>query len=417
MSHESGLEYTGERHIPQQGGTIIALEHEHRYAFAQALVVGLTVVDIGCGEGYGAARLGTVAARVVGVDLDDESVTHAERTYGAGNVHFVVGDAARLPFGASSFDACIAFEVIEHVEEPALLLKEARRVLRPGGLVIVSTPNAALAHDADPSVNPFHRRVLTVEEFGELLAADFPSYSLLGQRVSGASFIWEMDAPPSPITELCSASASTRGAKYLIGVGRMNGPSRSGAHHASIYSDAESRVIEEHERLWTDLQWAKSQLDALETAVAFARDERAAFAKEADARLGEIERLQTMLTELARGQLSTETQLANALAELGSVERALAEAEAARLRLLADAERLRDERERAATELEKARRASDELERAQTDLRDARERAARLRGGLGSVLESRSWRLTRPFRRLRGSTRPELESLDELERG
>ncbi len=433
MSRRSDLEYTGERHIPQEGGAVIALEHEHRYAFAQAHVAGINVLDIGCGEGYGTARLGTAAARVVGLDVDEETIAHAERSYAGKRVHFVVGDAEKLPFGSSSFDACVAFEVIEHVDDPRSLLREARRVLRPEGLLLASTPNAALAHEADPEVNPFHRRVLSVEEFRELLAFEFPSHLLLGQRVSGASFIWPLGERPGQLEDLGALTTTAFGAKYLIGLGRAEGLHPPRNHEATIYGDAENRVVNELERFWVDLGWARPRLDAFEREIALANDERATLAREADVRQGEIERLGGMLTDLARERLSTETAFAEALGELASTRAKLEEADAGGIRLSSKIDHLRELSERLRSELDQVRadlerrqlehhdaqleleRTKLDLERVLSELQETTEYSLQVRGQLGGVLESRSWRITRPLRRLRRSARPELESLEKLE--
>src|SRR5712691_1337471 len=90
-------EFTGERFMPSCSGEI-AYEHWHRYAFARRFAVGRCVLDAACGEGYGTALLGAVAASTVGVDIDAAMVAHAKLTYGDGDrVRFVEGSDAKLP--------------------------------------------------------------------------------------------------------------------------------------------------------------------------------------------------------------------------------------------------------------------------------------------------------------------------------
>ena len=77
------ITFTGERFVPGCAGEI-AYEHWHRYAFARQFVAGKRVLDAACGEGYGSALLASVAASVVGVDIDAPAVAHAAERYGDG---------------------------------------------------------------------------------------------------------------------------------------------------------------------------------------------------------------------------------------------------------------------------------------------------------------------------------------------
>src|SRR5262249_58306391 len=75
----SGLPFTGERYVPEVGDQI-QHEHFHRYLFALEFCRGKDVVDVGCGEGYGTALIGTVASTIVGVDSSSELISHADST-------------------------------------------------------------------------------------------------------------------------------------------------------------------------------------------------------------------------------------------------------------------------------------------------------------------------------------------------
>src|SRR5512141_2447359 len=123
-------EFTGERFLPGAGGGDIAYEHCHRYAFARRFAAGRRVLDAACGEGYGTALLGAVAADATGVDIDAASIAHARATYGGrANVRFATGSVAALPFATASFDVVVSFETIEHLaadEQPAMLAEIAR---------------------------------------------------------------------------------------------------------------------------------------------------------------------------------------------------------------------------------------------------------------------------------------------------
>src|SRR5262245_61886652 len=96
---------TGERFLPEMNGAYIAYEHWHRYLFATQFAKGKTVLDVACGEGYGSNQLATSAARVVGVDVDPETVRHASATYRADNLIFHCGPAEQIPIsGEHLFD-------------------------------------------------------------------------------------------------------------------------------------------------------------------------------------------------------------------------------------------------------------------------------------------------------------------------
>jgi SAM-dependent methyltransferase len=164
---ELSLPLTGERTLPD-------LDQEHywftrhvaAYQWAVQLCRG-TVLDAGAGEGYGAALLADVADLAIAMDLDHQSSASAMRRYR--RIQAITGNLWSWPLAPMSVDVVISLQVIEHLWEPVALLTEADRCLRPGGLLIVSTPNRltfspGLARGERP-LNPFH-----VQEFdGEQL--------------------------------------------------------------------------------------------------------------------------------------------------------------------------------------------------------------------------------------------------------
>src|SRR4051812_14624207 len=91
-------------------------EHLHRYAIAVELAKGRTVLDIACGEGYGAWFLSRVAAKVMAVDLDAATIQNAEEKYKADNLDFITGSILQIPFPDRSFDMITCFETLEHIE-------------------------------------------------------------------------------------------------------------------------------------------------------------------------------------------------------------------------------------------------------------------------------------------------------------
>lgn len=177
----SALAWTGERLTTETTGQV-EIEHLHRYFFARALCRGLDVLDVASGEGYGAALLAQVAKSVVGVEIAPETVEHARAAYDAPGLTFLQGDARRIPCPDHSFDAVVSFETLEHFYEHDEFLAEVRRVLRPGGQFIISSPERDVYSPAGGTPNPYHARELTHAEFSALLRANFGHVSMYAQR-------------------------------------------------------------------------------------------------------------------------------------------------------------------------------------------------------------------------------------------
>ena len=158
---------------------IVAL-HLKRYEFARPYCVGKDVLDAGCGAGYGSAFLGEAARTVLGVDVSGETIDYARARYGGGNVEFAVDDLQALERTDGEFDVVVAFEVIEHLPHPERFVAQARRVLKPDGVLVVSTPRAE--HGRERPENPFHEREFLRDEFERLLRGSFGRVDVYGQR-------------------------------------------------------------------------------------------------------------------------------------------------------------------------------------------------------------------------------------------
>ena len=182
------LSFTGERYVPELRGQIY-YEHFHRYSLALDLARGKDVLDISCGEGYGAAALALVARSVVGMDIDQQSVRHAAARYTAMNLDFRVGDCCDIPAGDATFDVIVSFETIEHLTGQERMLSEFKRILRPDGRLVISSPNKLVYSDSRAYSNPFHVRELYFHEFRDMLRSFFPEVRIFGQRVFAASAV------------------------------------------------------------------------------------------------------------------------------------------------------------------------------------------------------------------------------------
>ncbi|HEX2112351.1 MAG TPA: class I SAM-dependent methyltransferase [Gaiellaceae bacterium] len=160
--------------------------HVARYRFALPRVAGKRVLDLGCGEGYGTALLAETAREVVGVDYSPVAIDHARRSYARENVRFVVADATALDDSLGHFDVVTCFEVVEHVERDDRLFAGVARVLRPGGTLVLSTPNR-LVDELVESIGgghfEYHVNVLTPADLRRRARPLFDDLALYGQSV------------------------------------------------------------------------------------------------------------------------------------------------------------------------------------------------------------------------------------------
>ncbi len=178
------IEFTGERVIPGQVDPDLWAEHVSRYAFAARWASGARVLDLGCGAGYGTAELAGRARSAVGIDLAPEAIVHASSAYPLANISFVSASVTAVPFRDGAFDLVTAFEVIEHLENWRALLSEARRLLHPSGVFLVSTPNKEYYTESRGASgpNPFHTHEFKFDEFRGVLAEFFPHCTVLVQN-------------------------------------------------------------------------------------------------------------------------------------------------------------------------------------------------------------------------------------------
>jgi ubiquinone/menaquinone biosynthesis C-methylase UbiE/predicted nucleic acid-binding Zn-ribbon protein len=193
-------EFTGERVIPGLVDADLLNEHLARYLFAKHFISRIAqpanVFDAGCGSGYGSAELAKTGASVTGADVSGEAVAYAREHFGAQGIRFVEAPCESLPFEPESFDLVTAFEVIEHLERWQELLTEANRVLKPGGVLLVSTPNRDYYTESrgEAGPNPFHVHEFDYPEFQAALNAIFPHVRLWTQNHADAIVF----APPTP---------------------------------------------------------------------------------------------------------------------------------------------------------------------------------------------------------------------------
>lgn len=362
----SAMEFTGERFVPGITGEI-ETEHIARYLFAAPLCAGKRVLDIASGEGYGTAMLAQVASDVVGVDIDPDSVGHANRVYGRNGLRFEVGSCEQIPAKRDAFDVVVSFETIEHIEDHARFLREIRRVLRPGGILICSTPDKSV-YLAGQDKNPYHKKELTGAEFEELLGSKFEHAAFFGQRLVSGSVI--------------ARGESTRTEWVGTGDGRSyerGDPMEGAVYRVAVCSD--SRLPRLHGQVLSDARYSIGRVTHLSQTCSRLETEIGALGQRLKDAVSRAEK-----AESGVGGLTGELDRAVAVRErLDEERRSLAED---RGRLVAERRAAESERDAAIRDLATAQvdfqRAQAELERVREALMEAREKAAAAQASLAA---------------------------------
>ena len=305
--------FTGERFLPGARGEIW-YEHWHRYHFAAALVAGKEVLDVACGAGYGSALLAQKCRRVTGIDISADAIAHAKVRYGAvASLEFRQGDCAALPFPDASFDAVVSFETIEHIEAPERFLDEIGRVLRPEGLLILSSPNRPEYSERRGFTNPYHVRELDRTELAALLGPRFPHARWFGQRMSFFSVVWpEQRAGEGEVFELSEATPEdaspghARPLYFIVAASRRAETIGAIAPRLSVLADRDEWVYHDYATAFRNekIQWDRG--NTLDGVVA----EWQAHFKEAAAQRDKFEKQITDLAEQMGRQAAEHARLA-----------------------------------------------------------------------------------------------------------
>lgn len=185
---------------------LLYLRHLFAYEFARTLLKPEhKVLEVGSGEGYGSALLARSATLVFGLDIDAATVEHAAAKYGSEHIEFRTYDGTRMPFADSEFDAVVSFQVVEHVRDVAPYLAEIRRVLLPGGLFVLTTPNRLYRlRPGQRPWNRFHLREYDPDGLRTELDTIFPKVNIWGirgaeevQAIEHARVAWALRQGPA----------------------------------------------------------------------------------------------------------------------------------------------------------------------------------------------------------------------------
>lgn len=186
------LHWTGER-LETYIFNESTIEHLHRYGIAMELVANKKVLDIACGEGYGSSLLAAKALHVTGMDIDASAIESATAKYKKENLSFIISNAEKISAPDSTFDIVVSFETLEHLQHQEAMITEIKRVLRPDGILLISTPDKKNYTDNRNYKNPYHLKELYRNEFEALLKSTFRHIRIYDQQMAYASYINTLD--------------------------------------------------------------------------------------------------------------------------------------------------------------------------------------------------------------------------------
>jgi len=367
IDSETSLPQTGERYLPEVSGAT-ELEHLHRYLLARQIIGGKRVLDLACGEGYGSFSMSSVALSVVGVDISPEAVLHAQSKYKRDNLRFLEGSCEAIPVADDSVDIVVSFETIEHHPHHEEMMFEIKRVLRPGGTLLISCPDKLEYSDKPGYANPYHVKELYRSEFEDLLDRHFLHRQTFNQRVVYGSLVL-LDAGPSDfetheIGKLPSAPApGLPRAPYLLAIASDNTV-------APLVTGLLEQPLSEID-----------EIVARDKAISTLTNTVNALIVDRDSLKNGGESLAKLLAQAQIDSLTANQQLELAKGEIDIARR---EVDLARI----EAELAKDKIERAKREVD--------LAKSETAI--ARHEAAVAHGSLAVIYSSSSWLLTAPLR-------------------
>jgi ubiquinone/menaquinone biosynthesis C-methylase UbiE len=321
------MEFTGERFVPQLSGEI-KYEHLHRYALCLKLSKNKVVLDIASGEGYGAFILSKEAKTVIGVDIDRESIKHAQHKYHhIENLKFLLGDCTAIPLPDNSVDLVTSFETIEHHDKHEEMILEIKRVLKEEGQLIISSPNRLVYSDEPNYSNPYHVKELYYEEFVSLLSRHFNEINIYGQKLASASFVSSLKtsnarnytAYTGEIDDLAEKTCSLKSSIYFLAI-CSDETQTSDFSIESVYIDADNDLLgllqDDRKRAQIQLKKYELELEQSQSQLHLTRSELEQSQSQLHLTRSELEQSQSQLHLTLSELEQSQSQLHLTLSEL-----------------------------------------------------------------------------------------------------
>ena len=178
------MTFTAEEHLANDPTSELWGEHRSRYRFAAQFAAGQRILDVASGAGFGLQMLRAANGCPIGLDYDAMALHEVRRL--EKTAPLIKADATCLPLASASIDLVVSFETLEHVPDARAMVLEIRRVLKPGGRLVLSTPNRAFGPPERHTTNPYHLKEFTTDELHDLLAEAFTEIQMYGQRPADA---------------------------------------------------------------------------------------------------------------------------------------------------------------------------------------------------------------------------------------
>lgn len=188
LSHDDMLTLQAEHHdlvtvesFRSEKQYVLHLMHQKAYEVAAEFAHSKRALDFGCNIGYGTAILNRTAQSVTGIDVSPRAIAAAKKKYAAQGIRFQLTDGGGAALQSESFEIITSFQVLEHIVDVDLHMRHLRSLLTRDGLIVLTTPNAALR--IYPGMRPwnrFHVREYTAKELETLLKRLFPYVRIYG---------------------------------------------------------------------------------------------------------------------------------------------------------------------------------------------------------------------------------------------
>jgi SAM-dependent methyltransferase len=247
------LNFTGERFTTECAGEMV-YEHWHRYLIAAQYANGKRVLDVASGEGYGSHLISRTAQSVTGVDVSSEAVAHANEKYPASNLRYLCASCTDIPLPDASFDLIVSFETIEHITEHEQFLREVNRLLAPGGVFLISSPNRPEYSEKTGYNNEFHVKELDRTELKSLLDTHWSAQKWFAQRAAFHSMVWPLDTAPTGAAALSVEGDSAYPAEvyFLVFCAKDVVLLEQVTRHVTLVADRDNGVYAEWSRTYKE---------------------------------------------------------------------------------------------------------------------------------------------------------------------